>query len=82
LTITSLGELSRTPPTRSTSTVREPSISIRLIARVWCSHDTSRPSRSTVCPLALWLGWRNTDTEPSVSSQRRIRLFGISDHTR
>ncbi len=82
LTTTSFGELNRRPEIRSTSTVRVPSCSVRVTQRVWCSHDTRRPSRSTVWPLVLWQGERNTETEPSVSSHRIMRLFGMSDHTR
>ena len=40
------------------------------------------PARSTVWPLVFIDGWRNTETEPSVSSQRIMRSFGMSDHTR
>ena len=40
------------------------------------------PARSTVLPLLFIAGWRNTDTEPSVSSQRSMRSFGMSDQTR
>ena len=35
-----------------------------------------------VCPLALFEGSRNTETVPSVSSQRIMRLLGMSDQMR
>ena len=62
--------------------MREPSCSVRDTERPRCSHETSRPSKSTVWPLLFSEGWRNTETEPSVSSQRIMRSLGMSDQTR
>ena len=74
----SLGEFSRLPSKRSASTVIEPSYSVRVTRRVRCSQPISRPWRSRAWPLALFDGWRNTLVAPVVSSQRRMRLFGMS----
>ena len=57
-------------------------ISVRVTRRVRCSQVISRPCRSTVLPFELFDGCRNTETEPSVSSNRSIRLLGISDQMR
>ena len=55
-TTTSLGELRRLPSKRSARTRRVPSCSMRETQRVRCSHETSRPCRSTVWPLWLSAG--------------------------
>jgi hypothetical protein len=80
--MTSLGEFSRRPSNASASTVIVPSCSVRVTRRMKCSQLISRPWRSTELPLELKLGERNTDTDPSVSSKRIIRLFGMSDQIR
>jgi len=80
-TITSLGELSGLPSNLSISTVIVPSCSVRVTLRVSCSQVTSRPCRSRVLPLTLSEGWRKTLTAP-VSSCQRVRLLGMSLHSR
>src|ERR1700722_16328642 len=77
-TTTSFGELSGFPLYRSARTVIEPSYSVRVTRRVRCSQDTRRPARSRVFPFALFDGRRKSLTCPVASSQRRIRLFGMS----
>src|SRR5215470_15766139 len=78
----SLGELSGFPSKLSAITVIEPSYSVRVTRRVSCSQVTSRPCRSRVLPLALFEGLRNTLTAPVSSSQRIMRLLGMSLHNR
>ena len=63
-------------------TVTDPSCSVRVTLRGPCSQLSSRPSRSTVFPLVYADGERKTPTAPVVSSQRSIRSFGMSLHTR
>src|SRR6476659_8125481 len=82
LTQMSFGELSGLPSNLSISTVTVPSYSVRVTRRVSCSQVTSRPWRSRVLPLALFDGLRNTLTRPVSSSQRMIRLLGMSLHSR
>src|ERR671925_837861 len=82
LTTTSLGELSGLPSNLSISTVIVPSYSVRVTRRESCSQVTSRPCRSRVLPLALLDGLRKIDTAPVSSSQRRMRLLGMSLHSR
>src|SRR5450755_4048598 len=77
-TTTSFGELSRLPSYLSAITVIEPSISVRVTQRVRCSQVTRRPCRSRVLPLALLDGLRNTLVAPLSSSQRSMRLLGMS----
>src|SRR5215472_14967690 len=79
-TTTSFGELSGLPLYLSASTVIEPSYSVRTTRRASCSQPTSRPWRSRVWPLALFDGLRKTVTLPVSSSQRRMRLLGMSLH--
>lgn len=79
---TSFGLFSRLPWYRSASTVTEPSGSSLVTCRPPCSQLTSRPCRSTVCPLANRAGCRNTPTAPVVSSQRSSRSLGMSLNTR
>ena len=62
--------------------VMEPSYSVRVTRRVSCSQVTSRPWRSRVLPLALCEGLRKTLTAPVSSSQRMMRSFGRSLHSR
>ena len=64
------------------STVIVPSYSVRVTRRASCSQVTSRPCRSRVLPLALFDGLRNTLTAPVSSSQRMMRLLGMSLHSR
>ena len=78
----SLGEFSRLPSKRSASTVIEPSYSVRVTRRVRCSQASSRPWRSRARPLALFDGARNTAVLPLHSSQRRMRLLGMSLNSR
>src|SRR5262249_36783016 len=80
-TITSFGELSFLFSKLSQITVIAPSISVRVTRRASCSQETSRPWRSRVWPLALFDGLRNTETAPVSSSQRMMRLFGMSLHS-
>src|SRR5258706_10895888 len=82
LQTTSLGALSGLPSNLSAITVIEPSYSVRVTRRVSCSQVTSRPWRSRVLPLALFEGLRYTVTAPVSSSQRMMRLFGMSLHSR
>jgi hypothetical protein len=56
LTTRSFGELKRLPSKRSASTSRRPSKPVREMQRPRCSHDTRRPSRSTVWPLVFIAG--------------------------
>ena len=81
-TTTSFGELSLLPSNRSISTVIVPSYSVRMTRRASCSQVTSRPCRSRVLPLALFEGLRKTETAPVSSSHFRMRLFGMSLHSR
>ena len=74
----SLGELSRLPSKRSASTVMLPSYSVRVTRRVRCSQLTRRPCMSRAWPLAWLDGQRSTLVCPEHSSQRRMRLFGMS----
>src|SRR5216683_6494556 len=78
----SFGELSGLPSKRSAITVIEPSYSVRVTRRVSCSQVSRRPWRSRVLPFALFEGLRNTLTAPVSSSQRMMRLFGMSLHNR
>src|SRR5438045_2239222 len=78
----SFGALSGLPSNLSAITVIEPSYSVRVTRRVSCSQVRSRPCRSRVLPLALLEGLRNTLTAPVSSSQRIMRLFGMSLHSR
>src|SRR5215475_16202772 len=82
LTTTSFGELSGLPSTRLHRTVIVPSCSVRVTWRPPCSQVTSRPCRSRVLPFELLEGLRNTLTAPVSSSHLRMRLFGISLHSR
>ena len=82
LTTTSFGELSGLPSKRSSTTVMVPSYSVRVTRRLSCSQVTRRPWRSRVLPLEKFDGLRNTLTAPVSSSQRMIRLFGMSLHRR
>src|SRR5882757_7685759 len=59
-----------------------PSYSVRVTRRVSCSQVISLPCRSRVLPLLLFEGLRKTLTSPVSSSQRSMRLLGISLHTR
>ena len=81
-TTTSFGELSGFPSKRSATVVIVPSYSVRETRRVACSQVTSRPWRSRVFPFAKLDGLRNRLTMPVSSSQRMMRLFGISLHKR
>ncbi len=81
-TTTSLGLLNRLPSQRSATTVTEPSSSVRVTRRFPCSHETRRPCRSRVWPFVYPAGERKTLTDPSVSSQRMIRSFGMSLNSR
>ncbi len=67
-TTMSFGELNRLPSKCVARAMMLPSCSVRVIRRPLCSQETSRPSRSTVLPLLLAEGSRNTDTTPLVSS--------------
>src|SRR5215467_331118 len=82
LTTMSFGELSGFPSNLSISTVTVPSYSVRVTRRVSCSQVTRRPWRSRVLPFALFDGLRKTLTAPVSSSHRKIRLFGMSLHSR
>ena len=62
-------------------TVSVPSYSVRTTRRPLCSQVTRRPSRSRVLPLARPEGCRKTLVAPVCSSQRRMRLLGISLHS-
>jgi hypothetical protein len=77
----SFGEFSRLPSYVSATTVIVPSYSVRVTRRPPCSHESSRPWRSRVWPLAKFDGLRNSLVAPLVSSQRMIRLFGMSLHS-
>src|SRR5215510_2507319 len=79
---TSLGELSGLPSNLSAMTVIAPSYSVRVTRRESCSHVSKRPCRSRVLPLELLAGLRKTLTAPVSSSQRMMRLLGISLHNR
>ena len=81
-TTTSLGELSRLPSKLSASTVMEPSYSVRTTLRPPCRQVTSRPWRSRVLPLAKFEGLRKMLTAPVSSSHLRMRLLGMSLHSR
>src|SRR5580704_4256139 len=82
LTTTSFGELSGLPLKRLHNVVIVPSCSVRETWRPPCSQVTSRPCRSRVLPLELFDGLRKTLTAPVSSSHLRIRLFGMSLHSR
>jgi hypothetical protein len=60
----------------------ELSYSVHVTRRASCSQVTSRPCRSRVLPLALRDGLRKTLTAPVSSSQRMMRSFGTSLHSR
>ena len=81
-TTTSFGELSGLPSNLSATVVMVPSYSVREIRRPPCSHVTSRPWRSRVLPLEKFDGFRKMLAVPVSSSQRIIRLFGMSLQTR
>src|SRR3954453_14964407 len=81
-TTTSLGEFSRLPWKESISTVIEPSYSVRVTRRPPCSQVIRRPWRSRVWPLAKFDGFLQIETAPVSSSHFRIRLFGMSLHSR
>ena len=81
-TTTSLGEFRRLPSKLSAITVIEPSYSVRITRRPPCSQLISRPWRSRVLPLAKPEGWRKVLTWPLDASHFRMRLFGISLHSR
>src|SRR4029450_8911526 len=78
----SLGELSGLPSNLSAMTVIAPSYSVRVTRRVSCLQVSNRPGRSRVLPVELFDGLRNTLTAPVSSSQRMIRLLGMSLHSR
>ena len=78
----SFGELSGLPSNLSITVVTVPSYSVREMRRCPCSHERSRPWRSRVLPLAKPLGLRKLLTAPVSSSQRTMRLFGMSLHRR
>src|ERR1700704_4139565 len=82
LTTISFGELSGLPSNLSISTVTVPSYSVRVTRLLSCSQVTSRPCRSRVLPLALFDGLRYTLARPVPSSQRMMRLLGISLQSR
>ena len=79
LTMTSLGEFNRLPSKESANTVIDPSYSVRVTLRLKCSQLTKRPWRSRVLPFAHCEGWRKMLQRPEASSQRSMRLLGISD---
>ena len=81
-TTTSFGEFSRLPSKPSMITVMDPSYSVRVTRRAPCSQVTRRPCRSRVLPLAKSDGLRNTLTAPVSSSHFRMRLLGMSLHSR
>src|SRR5580704_13618299 len=81
LTTTSFGELSGLPSNLSISTVIEPSYSVRVTRLASCSQVTSRPWRSRVLPFEKFDGLRKTLTRPVSSSQRIMRLLGMSLHS-
>jgi hypothetical protein len=58
--------------------VMVPSYSVRDTRRPPCSQVSRRPWRSRVFPLAKFDGLRNTLTAPVSSSQRMMRLLGMS----
>src|SRR5260221_6270959 len=82
LTTTSLGELSGLCSKRLQITVIEPSCSVRVTRRMPCSQVTSLPWRSRVLPLALFDGLRKIVVSPVSSSHLRMRLLGMSLHSR
>src|ERR1700752_3953055 len=82
LQTTSFGELSGLPWYLSAITVVLPSYSVRVTCRESCSQVMSRPCRSRVLPLAKFDGLRKTLTAPVSSSQRMMRLLGMSLHNR
>src|SRR5258708_4612338 len=59
-----------------------PSHSVRVTRLESCSQVMSRPCRSRVWPLALLEGLRKIETVPVSSSHFRMRLFGMSLHSR
>jgi hypothetical protein len=67
---------------RRSTVVMVPSYSVRETRRVPCSQVSSRPWRSRVLPLAKFDGLRKTVTAPVSSSQRMMRLLGMSLHSR
>ena len=82
LTTTSLVPLSGLPSNLSISTVMVPSYSVRVMRRPLCSQVISRPWRSRVLPLAWFEGLRKMLTRPLSSSQRMMRLLGMSLQSR
>jgi len=76
-TTASFGEFSLRPPKRSASSVTLPSGSVRVIRREPCSQVMRRPWRSSVLPLALLLGSRQTVVS-SRGAHRMILLRGMS----
>ena len=74
----SFGELSRLPLNLSAITVMRPSYSVRVTRRPRCSHTSSRPWRSRAMPLEKLAGLRNTPQAPVTSSNRMMRLLGMS----
>src|SRR5215470_14019992 len=81
-TTMSFGELSCLPSNLSISTVTVPSYSVRVTRRPSCSQVTRRPWRSRVLPLAWFDGLRYTEVRPVSSSHLRMRLLGMSLHSR
>src|SRR5258705_9617913 len=77
----SLGEVSFLFWNESTSVITLPSASVRETRRPPCSQVSRRPWRSRVLPLAYPEGLRNSLTAPLASSQRSMRLFGMSLQT-
>src|SRR5918992_4581531 len=63
-------------------TVMLPSYSVRATRRLSCSQDMRRPCLSRVWPLLYCDGLRKTLTAPVSSSQRMMRLLGISLQSR
>src|SRR5438445_7556565 len=76
----SFGELRGLPSNLSATVVIVPSYSVRDTRRVPCSQVIRRPWRSRELPLAKFDGLRKTDAVPVSSSQRMMRLFGMSLH--
>ncbi|MNF96732.1 hypothetical protein D3C84_795290 [compost metagenome] len=79
----SLGEFSGLPSKLSASTVIVPLCSVRVMRRpsldvVEPSHTSNRPWRSRHMPLEKLEFSRYTDRLPVISSQRTIRLLGMS----
>ena len=78
----SFGELSGLPSNLSATVVIVPSYSVRETRRLPCSQVRSRPWRSRVLPLAKSDGLRKMVTAPVSSSQRTMRLLGMSLQSR